>query len=172
MWQSAHDRPFPPSCLRLRSLKATRPRATASHGRSSQLSLVAPGWVGPCPKPVRGQKAPAAPITPISVSTDQKEMSAFLELFMVFPFFAEDKRQCETQITCLPVLANGQEIQCRKPSIDRGITGPVPPCHHNRYEGGETTIAVKSGLCVVAHKDVRLSSLDLREHRQDFRAAN
>lgn len=31
-WQSAHARPFPPSCVSLRSLNAARPRATQSQG--------------------------------------------------------------------------------------------------------------------------------------------
>src|SRR5206468_33667 len=80
MWQSAHARPFPPSLLRLRSLKAARPRATASHGRSSQLSFVAPFPFEPCPKPVCGHTAAIAPMT---ASKLKKAMTGFLNLHMV-----------------------------------------------------------------------------------------
>src|SRR6266545_902074 len=81
MWQSAHARPLPPSWLRLRSLKAVRPRATASHGLSSQLSCVGPLGFESCPKPVLGL---TAVIVPTRASKPKKATTELLSLFIVF----------------------------------------------------------------------------------------
>jgi hypothetical protein len=74
MWQSAHERPLPPSWFRLRSLKALRPRATTSHGCSSQLSCIAPFPSKACPWPECGT---TAAITP----NKTKPKKAMVELF-------------------------------------------------------------------------------------------
>src|SRR6267142_4127793 len=74
MWQSAQERPLPPSPLRMRSLKAAFPLDTSSHGLTSQM-------VGrSCPKPVRGDMDA---ITTTNESKTSKAMSDFLTLFMV-----------------------------------------------------------------------------------------
>jgi hypothetical protein len=70
MWQSAQDRPFPPMCLRLPSLNAARPRATASQGASPQSSFVAPF------------PAPMATAAKESTTRLKKILSAFHGLFM------------------------------------------------------------------------------------------
>ena len=81
-WQSAHARPLPPSLPGLRSLKATRPRATASHGWLSQLSRVVPfPCAMTCPAPVRESTAatrhtPAAiPVNHMPVFTHRVAMT-------------------------------------------------------------------------------------------------
>src|SRR5437588_3982285 len=86
MWQSAQARPFPPSFLSLRSLKALRPRATASHGPSSQLSFIAPFGFWSCPKPVCGL---TVAIAPTKVSKQRKALTEFLDLYMFFHLSGE-----------------------------------------------------------------------------------